>query len=91
MAFDVKDLMIHVLPEETWHACTCTGGSNQCGQCTAVTADDLGGGGDGEEEPDTKVRATAARPVGGRTGRRVAELAALQAQLREALARRPEA
>jgi len=90
MAFDVKDLMIHVLPEETWLACTCNAGTNQCGQCTAVTADDLGGG-DGDEEPETKVRASAARPASGRAGRRAAELAALQAQLREALARRPEA
>ena len=43
MPFSVKDLMIQVLPEETWYACTCTLGTNQCGQCTDLTGDADGG------------------------------------------------
>jgi hypothetical protein len=88
MAFDVKDLMIHVLPEETWQACTCSVGTNQCGQCTDFTGDDLEGG-DDEEEQESSYSAAASR-TGSRSPRRIAELAEIQAQLREAL-RRPEA
>ena len=83
MPFTVKVLMIHVLPEETWYACTCEGGTNQCGQCTDISGDDLGSGDD--EEASTSYR-------GGRTGAAGSDvLVALQEQLRQALAHPPGA
>ena len=77
MNFGIKDLMIQVLPEETWHACTCTVGTNQCGQCTDVSGD-LDGGDD--EEPDPTPDGTSSDAV------RMHALAAVQEQLRQALA-----
>ena len=57
MTFNVTDLMIQVLPEETWHACSCTVGTNQCGQCTDVTGDDLDKG--DEKDPEAQEAAPA--------------------------------
>jgi hypothetical protein len=76
MSFGIKDLMIHLLPEETWHACTCSQGTNTCGQCTSVSGD-LDGG-DEPEEPDQSGEEGEEAPT--------YELSALREQLRAALA-----
>jgi hypothetical protein len=89
MPFTVKDLMIQVLAQDAWYAMPCSGGTLQqpCGQCTSVSGDAGRTGEDEEEDPSTESTKKDKDKDKDKSSQYA--LAALEEQLRQALARQP--